>query len=81
MPLQILMQVQSLQPQKGNSLRKSTSYGVHIVKIGSPVFCMAHSFTNPPKNPMLYNAFQQARHPAANDDDDVNGLYVNHNSL
>jgi len=47
---------------KGKDLCKDTSYNVQIVNIGPLVFCTAHPFTHP-QNPMLYNAFQSARHP------------------
>jgi len=34
MPLKILMQVQSMQPPKCDSVAKNTSYHVQIIKIG-----------------------------------------------
>jgi len=39
---------------------QNTSYDVQIVKNGPAVFCTAHPFTQPRKNPMLYNAFNRS---------------------
>ena len=53
--LKILTQMESSRPQKATSCAK---YVVPIIKIGVPVFCTVHPFTQPP-NPMLYSAFHR----------------------
>ena len=59
MPPKILMQAQSLQPPKGNSLCKTTHRSLRSVH---STFVQLILLLNP-QNPILYNAFQAARHP------------------
>jgi len=47
---------------KGNSLHKNVSYDVQIVKVGRPIFAQLTLLLSP-SNPVLYNAFEYARHP------------------
>jgi len=60
MPLKILTQVQSSDPQKAPPCT-NTSYDVEIVKIGPLVFAQLTLLPNP-QNFMLYIAFQLARY-------------------
>jgi len=62
MPLKILMQVQSLRPPKGNSLRKKYHTMYRLLRLVHPFFAQFTLLPNP-QNPMLYITLQSTRHP------------------
>jgi len=55
------MQAPSLQPAKGNDVRRNASYDVQMIKVSPSVLCSAHSFIQFPKSFTVH--FNQADSP------------------
>ena len=55
------MQAPSLQPAKGNDVRRNASYDVQMIKVSPSVLCSAHSFIQFPKSITVH--FNQPESP------------------